>query len=218
MTLNNNIKEARSGKADSLVIFLHGYGADGKDLLGLADPLAQQLSNTMFMSPDAPNSCKMNPMGFEWFPIPRMDGSTQEQANAGRDGAAVILNGFLDEVAKETGIPASRTFLLGFSQGCMMSLHVAPRRTEALAGVIGMSGKLLEPEKLAQEAIQKPPVLLVHGDQDDVVPFAELEQAANALSAADFDVYALVSKGTAHGIANDGLGAALQFIQQNLKA
>jgi phospholipase/carboxylesterase len=216
MTLNNHIKEAKSGTADNLVIFLHGYGADGKDLLGLADPLADHLPNTMFMSPDAPNSCKMNPAGFEWFPIPRMDGSTQEQANAGCADATVILNGFLDDVAKETGIPASRTFLLGFSQGSMMSLHVAPRRADALAGVVGMSGKLLEPEKLAKEAIQRPPVLLVHGDQDDVVPFEELELAAKMLSAAEFEVYAMVSKGTGHGIANDGLGAALKFIQQNL--
>jgi phospholipase/carboxylesterase len=216
MTLKNHIKDAQSGTADSLVIFLHGYGADGNDLLGLADPLAEHLPNTMFMSPDAPNSCKMNPMGYEWFPIPRMDGSTQEQANAGREAAAEVLNAFLDDVAKETGIPAKKTFLLGFSQGCMMSLHVAPRRAEAFGGVVGMSGSLLEPEKLAAEAIQKPPVLLVHGDQDDVVPFAEMEKAANALTAAEFEVYALVSKGTGHGIGADGLGAALQFIDQNL--
>jgi phospholipase/carboxylesterase len=216
MKLNNHIKDAKSGTPDSLVIFLHGYGADGNDLLGLADPLAEHLPNTMFMSPDAPNSCKMNPMGYEWFPIPRMDGSTQEQADTGRDAAVVVLNAFLDDVAKETGIPAEKTFLLGFSQGCMMSLHVAPRRAEAFGGVIGMSGMLIEPEKLATEAIQKPPILLVHGDQDDVVPFAEMEKAANALTAAEFEVYALVSKGTAHGIGADGLGAALQFIDQNL--
>ena len=216
MTLKNHIKDAQSGTADSLVIFLHGYGADGNDLLGLADPLAEHLPNTMFMSPNAPNSCKMNPMGYEWFPIPRMDGSTQEQANTGRDAAALILNAFLDDIAKETGIPAKQTFLLGFSQGCMMSLHVAPRRAAAFGGVIGMSGMLVEPEKLAAEAIQEPPVLLVHGDQDDVVPFAEMEKAANALTAAEFEVYTLVSKGTAHGIGADGLGAALQFINQNL--
>ncbi len=216
MSLNNHIKQPKSGKADSLVIFLHGYGADGNDLLGLADPLAQHLPNAMFMSPDAPNRCGMNPMGFEWFPIPRMDGSTQEQANAGRNAASTVLNQFLDDVAKTTGIPANRTFLLGFSQGCMMSLHVAPRRATALAGVIGMSGMLVEPGKLAAEAIQKPPVLLIHGDQDDVVPFAEMAKAADALSGAEFEVYTLVSKGTAHGIAPDGLGAALQFIQQNL--
>jgi phospholipase/carboxylesterase len=216
MTLKNHIKDAKSGTADSLVIFLHGYGADGNDLLGLADPLSEHLPNTMFMSPDAPNNCKANPMGYEWFPIPRMDGSTQEQATAGRDAAVVTLNKFLDDVAVETGIPANKTFLLGFSQGCMISLHVAPRRADALAGVIGMSGMLLEPEKLATEAIQKPPILLVHGDQDDVVPFAEMEKAANALTAAEFEVFALVSKGTAHGIGADGLGAALQFIDQNL--
>ena len=155
-------------------------------------------------------------MGFEWFPIPRMDGSSQAQAEAGRDAAVVVLNAFLDEVAVQTGIPASRTFLLGFSQGCMMSLHVAPRRPDALAGVIGMSGMLVAPEMLAAQAIQKPPILLVHGDQDDVVPYAEMAKAADVLTVAGFEVFALTSKGTAHGIAPDGLGAALQFIQQNL--
>lgn len=216
MTLTNHQKPATSGTADSLVIFLHGYGADGNDLLGLADPLGEHLPSTMFMAPDAPNQCGLNPMGFEWFPIPRMDGSTPAQAAAGRDAAVDKLNAFLDAVAVETGIPASRTFLLGFSQGCMMSLHVAPRRADAFAGVIGMSGMLVEPEKLAAEAIQKPPILLVHGDQDDVVPYSELAKAADALSAAEFEVYTLTSKGTAHGIAPDGLGAALQFIKQNM--
>jgi len=216
MTLTNHQKPAKSAKADSLVIFLHGYGADGQDLLGLADPLAEHMPNTMFMSPDAPNKCGLNPMGYEWFPIPRMDGSTPEQAAAGREAAAEVLNAFLDEVATQTGVAADRTFLLGFSQGCMMSLHVAPRRATAFAGIVGMSGMLVEPEKLASQAVQKPPVLLVHGDQDDVVPYAEMAKAADALSAAEFEVYTLTSKGTAHGIAPDGLGAALQFMTSKL--
>lgn len=216
MTLTNHVKPATSGTADSLVIFLHGYGADGNDLLGLSEPLGQHLPNTLFMSPDAPNICSLNPMGYEWFPIPRMDGSTQEMAAHGRDEAVKILNAFLDDVAIETGIPAERTFLLGFSQGCMMSLHVAPRRDAAFAGVIGMSGMLIEPERLATEAKQKPPVLLVHGDEDDVVPFEEMAKAADALVAAAFEVYTLTSKDTGHGIAPDGLGAALQFIKEKL--
>jgi len=97
-----------------------------------------------------------------------------------------------------------------------MSLHVAPRRDTAFAGIVGMSGMLVEPERLASEAIQKPPVLLVHGDQDDVVPYTEMAKAADALSAAEFEVYTLTSEGTAHGIAPDGLGAALQFMTSKL--
>jgi phospholipase/carboxylesterase len=217
MTLTNHTKPAASGQADSLVIFLHGYGADGNDLLGLADPLGQHLPDTMFMSPDAPNICTLNPMGYEWFPIPRMDRSTFEMAAQGREEAAVELNKFLDEVAEQTGIDASRTFLLGFSQGCMMSLHVAPRRQDAFAGVIGMSGMLVAPENLKAETIQRPPVLLVHGDEDDVVPFEEMGKAADALTSAEFNVFTLTSKDTGHGIAPDGLGAALQFIKNNLK-
>jgi phospholipase/carboxylesterase len=106
--------------------------------------------------------------------------------------------------------------LLGFSQGTMMSLHIAPRRAEVLAGVVGFSGRLLAPERLAAETISRPPVLLVHGDQDPMVPVESLPAAADALAQADFEVYTHISKGTAHGIAPDGLGVALQFMREKL--
>jgi len=216
MTLTNHQKPAASGTADSLVIFLHGFGADGKDLLGLADPLAEHLPNAMFMAPDAPNSCSVNPMGYEWFPIPMIDGSTIDASLSGRDAAAVTLNMFLDEVAKETGISADRTVLIGFSQGTMMSLHVAARRTTPVAGVVGFSGRLVEPEKLEDEMKSKMPILLIHGDQDDVVPYSDMGIAADALTKAGFETYTHTSKGTAHGIAPDGLGMALGFIHKVL--
>ena len=214
--LQSGRRGAPSGKTKSLVIVLHGYGADGNDLLGLADPLQPHMPNTTFIAPDAPNRCSGNPMGYEWFPIPWMDGSSEADAAAGMAASVQDLNAFIDSKMQQEGVGPGETILMGFSQGTMMSLHVAPRRAEAFAGVVGFSGRLLQPELLASETISRPPVLLVHGDQDPVVPFASLQLAADALVAAKFEVYSHVSKGTAHGIAPDGLGVALQFMAQKL--
>jgi phospholipase/carboxylesterase len=206
-----------AGVVSNLVVFLHGYGADGNDLLGLADPLAPHMPDTVFVAPNAPERCGMNPMGFQWFPIPWIDGSSEEQAMEGMARAVDDLDAFLDRVMAEEGVPASQTVLVGFSQGTMMSLHVAPRRAEAVAGVVGFSGRLVAPEALAEEVRVRPPVLLVHGDMDDVVPPQSLPEAAEALQAAGWEeVYAHVMKGTAHGIAPDGLSVALAFMREKL--
>jgi phospholipase/carboxylesterase len=208
-------RPAASGTADSLVIFLHGYGADGNDLIGLAEPLAPHLPNTRFLAPNAPERCPGNPMGFQWFPIPWLDGSPEAVAKASAARSFRLLDDWLDAVAAE-GIGPERTVLVGFSQGTMMALHVGLRRAAPLAGIVGFSGRLLEPERLAEEVTSRPPVLLVHGDEDPVVPFASLQAASEALTAAGVETYAHVSRGTAHGIAPDGLGLALGFIRERL--
>lgn len=209
-------RPATSGVASSNVVFLHGYGADGNDLLGLAEPLAPHLPGTAFFAPNAPDRCGMNPMGYQWFSIPRMDGSTEAQAAAGMLVAARALNAWLDALITDTGLGADRTVLVGFSQGTMISLQVAPRRAEPLAGVVGFSGRLIQPERLAAEAVSKPPTLLIHGDQDDLVPPAHLPEAAETLTKAGFQVATHLSPGTGHGIAPDGLGLALGFIRECL--
>ncbi|SEH65798.1 alpha/beta hydrolase [Paracoccus alkenifer] len=213
-------RELQSGRrgpaqADSVVVFLHGYGADGVDLLGLADPLAPHLPRTAFYSPDAPERCRNNPMGFQWFPIPWLDGSTEDEARASMAHAIDDLNGFLDSVLAREGLAADRMVVVGFSQGTMMALHVLPRRDQAVAGIVGFSGRLLAPELLA-EARQHPPVLLLHGDQDQMVPFADMGLAERALSGAGFEVATHIMRGTGHGISPDGLGAALSFIRARL--
>jgi len=200
----------------NLVILLHGYGADGNDLLGLADPLGQHMPDTVFYAPDAPSKCSGNPFGYEWFPIPWLDGSSEEAAATEMHRAIEDVNGFIDDTMRREGVGADKTILLGFSQGTMMSLHLAPRRAKPLAGIVGFSGRLLAPEKLAAETISRPPVVLIHGDQDEMVPVASLAEAADALVAAKFEVYTHVSKGTGHGIAPDGLGVALQFMREKL--
>jgi phospholipase/carboxylesterase len=209
-------KGAQSGQTKSLVIVLHGYGADGNDLLGLADPLQPHMPDTTFIAPDAPNKCSGNPFGYEWFPIPWLDGSSEEAAAKGMAQSVDDINAFIDEKMAEEGVGPADTILLGFSQGTMMSLHVAPRRAEPLAGIVGFSGRLLSPETLEAEVKCHPPVLLVHGDQDPMVPVQSLPEAADALVKAGFEVYTHISKGTAHGIAPDGLGVALQFMTEKL--
>ena len=116
----------------------------------------------------------------------------------------------------EEGLTPAALALLGFSQGAMMALQVAPRRAQAMAGVVAISGRLLAPEALAKEALVKPPVLLVHGDQDAVVPFEDMDLAGTALVAAGFETYGHVMQGAGHGIAPDGLGVALQFLKERL--
>ena len=209
-------KDAASGKATSLVVFVHGYGADGNDLLGLADPLAPHMPDTAFVSPDAPDPCINNPMGFQWAPIPWLDGSSEEDAARGMLASIADVNAMLDAELARFDLTPDRLILLGFSQGCMISLHVAPRRAAPVAGVIGISGRLLVPEALEAEAVSKPPVLLIHGDADDVVPFSSLNEAGQVLSQAGFEVYAHVMRGTGHGIAPDGLSVALTFMREKL--
>ena len=214
--LTSDRKGAPKGQAKSIVVFLHGYGADGADLLGLAQPLAPHLPGTAFYAPNAPDRCTGNPFGYQWFPIPWLDGSSEQAARDGLHAAAADLDAFLNEVLADEGLEAGALALVGFSQGTMISLHVAPRRAAPIAGIVGFSGRLLEPERLEADTLSRPPVLLVHGDADDVVPISSLSDAADALDAAGFETYAHVSKGTAHGIAHDGLSLALSFLRDKL--
>ena len=212
------LKSARKGpsKADAVVVFLHGYGADGADLLGLADPLAPHLPGVAFHAPDAPERSVNNLFGYQWFPIPWLDGSTEAQAREAMGRSVGLLNAWLDRVLADEGLTADRMVVVGFSQGTMMALHVLPRRDEPVAGIVGFSGRLLAPELLAAEAKVKPPVLLLHGDQDPMVPFQDMQLAGEALEAAGFTVYGHVMKGAGHGISPDGLSAALSFVKDRL--
>lgn len=212
------LKSARKGpeKADAVVVFLHGYGADGADLLGLAEPLAPHLPGVAFYAPDAPERSVNNPMGYQWFPIPWLDGSSEEKAREAKARSVKALNAYLDKILADEGLTPDRMIVIGFSQGTMMALDILPRRDAEIAGIIGFSGRLLDPEKLASEAKVKPPILLVHGDQDPMVPFEDMGLAGEALQKAGFTVYGHVMKGTGHGIAPDGLSVALGFVKEQL--
>lgn len=205
--------EAASGNKDSLVIFLHGYGADGNDLFGLAQALAPHLPNTAFRSPNAPERCAVNPMGYQWFPISWLDGSSESAMKAGAERAAKTLHAYLDETLEEEGLTADRVAVVGFSQGTMMSLNVVLRRPEPIAALVGFSGRLVEIEGTGP-ITSKPPVLLVHGDQDEMVPVDSIHEAREALAKEGVNVSWHISQGVGHGIAPDGLGLALEFIRR----
>jgi phospholipase/carboxylesterase len=204
---------ASGGAPKSLVIFLHGYGSNGADLIDLAPYWAQALPDTLFLSPDAPQPCDGVPYGRQWWPLTSL---TPQARAAGVRVSAPALNAYIDAQLAAYGLTEDKLALVGFSQGSMMALHVGPRRAKALAGIIGFSGMLADPEALAVEAVTKPPVLLVHGDRDDVLPVTALHQAEASLKALGFEVAAQVSPGLGHSIDEVGLRLGARFLTEKL--
>ena len=200
---------AATGKADSLVIFCHGYGADGNDLIGLGQHWQRLLPTTAFSSPHAPERCQMSPMGYQWFGISRLD---PHEMLRGVEKAAPILEAFIDAELARLQVSPSRLALVGFSQGTMMSLHVGLRREVAPAAIVGFSGMLPGPERLPAEMTCKPPVLLIHGDADEMIPVQAIHAAANGLGAAGIRTQWHISRGIGHGIGPDGLDIAGEFL------
>ncbi|HMA16227.1 MAG TPA: alpha/beta fold hydrolase [Kiloniellaceae bacterium] len=188
--------------ARALVVFLHGLGADGHDLISLAPLLEPLLPGTAFVSPHAPFPCDMAPMGRQWFSLQDRD---PDLLLAGVESAAPGLNAFLDKELERLGLADDRLALVGFSQGTMTALHVALRRPNPCGVVVGFSGALLKPEVLGEEIRSRPHVLLVHGDADEVVPFQALGQALEALELNGVPVQAYRRPGLGHGIDQEGL-------------
>ena len=201
---------AAGGRAQSLVIFAHGYGSNGDDLIGLAPMLAKALPNTAFASPDAPSPAPGAPNGFQWFPIARLDPALMA---AGVRGAAGPLDRFIDAELRRHALPPSACALVGFSQGTMMSLHVGLRREQALAAVVGFSGVLTAPERLAAEVRSRPPVLLVHGARDDVLPVHALAAAREGLAAAGVACRWRIEPQLPHSIGQAGLDDAAGLLK-----
>ena len=213
-TLQGPIVPPASGAAPrSMVILLHGYGSNGDDLIGLAPYWRAALPDTVFISPNAPQPCPGAPGGRQWWAL--TDFSPQARA-AGVRQAAPVVDAFIDEQLAAYGLSEDRLALVGFSQGTMVALHVGPRRERQLAGVIGYSGMLSDPESLAAEVRSKPPVLLVHGDADPMVPVAALDPAVAALKTAGVEVEAYVSRGLEHSIDQAGLQLGGQFLSRVL--
>lgn len=199
-----------AGRAEQLVIFLHGVGSDGNDLFGLAPYFQEVLPGALFISPDAPFSFDMGPFGYQWFSLRDMSPRARLE---GVQGSAPILDAFIDEKLKETGLGEDKLVLIGFSQGAMMALHVGLRRAHRIAGIISYSGMLAGEELPAAEIKSRPPVLLTHGDADPVLPVAAIGQAEAALKAAGVPVEAHVRSGLAHGIDDECIRLGRGFVK-----
>lgn len=206
-------KPLSGAKPTSLVVLLHGVGADGHDLISLAPYWAKLLPDTEFVAPDGPQPCDMAPYGRQWFSL---QDRTPAVIFAGVSASAPALDRFLDEALAARGLDDSRLALVGFSQGTMMSLHAGLRRARPLAGIIGFSGALTGPDHLAAEIRSRPPVLLIHGEADPVVPFSMMPAAAQTLQANGVPVETLACPGLGHSIDEAGLTRGGAFLQRVL--
>lgn len=200
---------AQGGMPDRLIIFLHGLGADGNDLIGLGAILGQVFPKAHFAAPDAPFPCDMAPMGRQWFSLQNLDRKVLEE---GAEGVTDTINAFIDDQQTKHGMTSDRVAVIGFSQGTMLALHALPRRPEPLAGLVGFSGMLVSPESLAEKGVTRTPCLLLHGDQDEVVPPEMTTYAGQALQLAGFDVQAATLGGLGHSIDERGLQLAVEFL------
>src|SRR5687767_4750871 len=203
------------GTPRRLVILLHGLGADGNDLIGLQQYWARLVPDAEFVSPNAPFPCDMAPYGYQWFSV---QDRTPAAMLAGVRAAAPILDAYIDEELQKRGLTESDTALVGFSQGTMMSLFVGLRRERPLAGILGYSGRLIAPELLAAELRSRPPIQLVHGTDDPLVPFESMALAEAALRGAGVAVETLACPGIEHSIDPEGLQRGGLFLRQVLTA
>jgi phospholipase/carboxylesterase len=198
---------AKSGQTKQLVVFLHGYGADGNDLIEIGRQWQRWLPDAAFVAPNAPEACAQSPMGRQWFPLTFRD---PHERWRGVTQSGPGLDAYLDAELESLGLPPSKLALVGFSQGTMMALHVGLRRSAAPAAILGYSGMVVleegkGPESLKGQLRAKPPILLVHGDQDQVIPLDALFITADALGAAEVPCQWHLSLGMAHGIDGEGL-------------
>lgn len=207
------IHPASGNPAKQLVIFLHGLGADGQDLISLSQFFAEELPDAMFISPNAPFPCDMAPYGYQWF---SMQNRSPQVMFEGIRKAAPVLNHFIDTQLAALNLLDKDLMMIGFSQGTMTGLHVALRRLNPCAAFVGFSGALLGEETLSAEIKSRPPVCLIHGDRDEVVPFAAMGRAEAALKRADVPVETHTRPYLSHGIDPEGIETAVKFIRRNL--
>jgi phospholipase/carboxylesterase len=203
------VPPASGGAPRSIVILAHGYGSNGEDLIGLAPHWRQALPDTLFIAPNAPEPCPDAPGGYQWWPVWSAD------RREGVRHAAPVLDAFIDAELARHGLAEDRLALVGFSQGTMLSLYVGPRREKQIAGIVGYSGMMIEGDE--EELRARPPVLLVHGDADPMIPIAGFRRAEAALKRLGFPLTTHVSRGLGHSIDIDGLRLGGAFLAQALR-
>ncbi|MFG1286158.1 alpha/beta hydrolase [Xanthobacter versatilis] len=207
------LRPRNGGAPDCLVVLLHGYGADGRDLIEIGNAWADLLPGAMFVSPHAPDPCAGAPVGRQWFPLTFRD---PHELTLGAEGAAPLLRDFLAEELAKYDLPPSRLALVGFSQGAMMALKLGTTAQEAPAAVVAYSGMWVDAGRGDIQLSARPPVLLVHGSEDEVIPAQALFASAQGLSAAGVPVEWHLSQGLGHGIDDEGLFHGGRFLAEFL--
>jgi len=201
------------GVATQLIILLHGVGADGRDLIEMAPHLGQIFPSAAFVAPNAPNRYDQGLSGYQWI---SSGIRVESEVVAAVKESAAILDVFIDQELQNAGIGPEKLALVGFSQGTMMSLYIAPRRTQSIAGVLGYSGRLVGADLLEADTVSRPPIFLAHGAMDPIVPVESMDVAEKILSENDFSVQTLRCPNLGHSIDEEGLLQGTQFLRTAL--
>ena len=199
-------------KSDRLIVLLHGWGADGSDLMDLAPVLSAPFANAIIAAPDAPHPCSANPMGKEWFDL----SCDATKIDTGPAQAFPALRNLLETLMTQFSLAPERVALLGFSQGAMMALYTSLRLTAPLGAVVSIAGALLAVGELEKAITARPPILLIHGDADEVVPPRAMIMAETRLKSQQVAVETMSCAGLGHGISPEVLTHALDFIGEKL--
>jgi phospholipase/carboxylesterase len=209
VTLDGPRVAAKSTAPKQLVVFLHGYGANGNDLIAIGKQWQNLMPGAAFVAPNAPEPCAQAPGGRQWFRLTMRD---PNERWTGVNKARLVLDAFLDAELDRHGLDDSKLALAGFSQGTMLALHAGLRRARAPAGILGYSGELVAPPEHRDSGIARvtaggkpPPILLIHGSQDDVIPAEALFLSASELAQAGIPCQWHLSIGLGHGIDGEGL-------------
>ena len=200
--------KSTKNKIDSVCIFLHGYGSDGNDLIEMAPYIASNFPSMLFLSPNAPEVCIMNPQGRQWFNIDKKDERV--------DDPDEVLKQYIEKQKELYGIKTNKIFLFGFSQGAMVALHIGLRYKETFAGILSFSGAVVAPTRLDQ-IMNTTPVLMVHGEDDNVVLYSELQKGSENLKKSNIEVSTLSIPNLGHGIDQLGISKAVDFMKLCLK-
>ena len=210
----SSLQPLSGGPPKQIVLLLHGYGSNGADLISLAPHWQQAVPDALFLAPNAPQSAGGMGFGHQWWPL--LAFTTQALAS-GAATAAPAVNAFIDRKLTQYGLGDADLAIVGFSQGTMMALHVGLRRETQVAGVLGYSGMLTGAAELTHQTITKPPVLLIHGSADSIVPVSALHATEHALRRLGVDVATHVSAGLGHSVDPFGLRLGAEFIERVLK-
>ena len=209
--LNAKIIKPEDKNINNAVILLHGYGGDGNDIAPVTINWKRFLPNTIFICPDGPETCSINPTGYQWFDLNSED---EEYITKKASEAEKILKEFIVEIKNEFNLLNSNICLSGFSQGCMMSINVGLSNKEKFAGIIGFSGKIINKNELGNRILSRPSTLLIHGDQDEIVPPVNLLEAKDFFERNKIDITTKMLKGCGHNIPVEASSLGLTFLKK----